>query len=144
MLEFQLRLVKQLVLFGALILGDAAVTANIVSPVLIIIVAITGISSFAIPDFSLSFHCRLLRFAYIILGYFSGFLGIAFCFVAHISILASINSFGVSYLSPYAPISRDNSSSYFLPPLWKREERRSFLHAKKPMKEEQISKQWKY
>ena len=41
---------------GALILGDAAVNAGIVSPILIIVVAITGIASFAIPDFSFGFH----------------------------------------------------------------------------------------
>ena len=50
---------------GALILGEAAVNANIVSPILIIIVAITGICSFAIPDFSLGFSLRLWRFFYI-------------------------------------------------------------------------------
>ena len=44
---------------GALILGDAAVNAGIVSPILIIIVAITGIASFAIPDFSFGFHVRI-------------------------------------------------------------------------------------
>ncbi len=50
---------------GALILGEAAVNASVVSPILIIIVAITGICSFAIPDFSLSFSLRLWRFFYI-------------------------------------------------------------------------------
>lgn len=129
---------------GALILGDAAVTANIVSPILVIIVALTGITAFAVPDFSLSFHIRLVRFAYILLGYFAGFLGIAFCFVLHITIIASINSFGVSYLSPYSPMSVDNSSGYFLPPLWKREKRRNFLNTKRPNKEEKISRKWKY
>lgn len=59
---------------GGLILGQAAVDANIVSPILIIVVAITGISSFAIPDFSLSFHFRISRFAYIILRISSWFL----------------------------------------------------------------------
>ena len=127
-----------------MVLGDAAVTANIVSPILVIIVAITGITAFAVPDFSLSFHVRLARFAYVIFGYFAGFLGIAFCFVAHITLLASVNSFGVSYLSPYAPISKDNGAGYMLPPLWKREERKEFLHTKKPLKEDQISRKWKY
>lgn len=101
-------------MFGALILGDAAVSANIVSPVLVIIVAITGITAFAVPDYSLSFHIRLLRFGYIILGYFAGFLGIAFGFVFHLSILASINSFGVSYLSPYAPVANSDNLRIFL------------------------------
>jgi len=96
-------------LCGALILGDAAVSANIVSPILVIIVAITGITAFAVPDYSLSFHIRLTRFIYIILGYFAGFLGIAFCFVLHLSVLASINSFGVSYLSPYSPMANTDN-----------------------------------
>lgn len=129
---------------GALILGDAAVSANIVSPILVIIVALTGITAFAVPDYSLSFHVRLIRFLYIIMGYFAGFLGIAFCFIFHLTTLAHINSFGVSYLSPYSPITKDTSSGYFLPPLWKREKRRGFLNTKKPLKEDNISRKWKY
>lgn len=125
-------------------MGDAAVTANIVSPILVIIVALTGITAFAVPDYSLSFHIRLVRFIYIILGYFAGFLGIAFCFVFHLTILSHINSFGVSYLSPFSPISKDNHSEYFLPPLWKRETRRNFLNTKRPFKEDKISRKWKY
>ncbi len=42
-------------IIGTLVLGESAVSANLVSPILIIIVAITGICSFTIPDFSLSF-----------------------------------------------------------------------------------------
>lgn len=132
-----------MVLFGALILGDAAVSANIVSPILVIIVAITGITAFAVPDYSLSFHIRLVRFAYIILGYFAGFLGVAFGFVIHLTILASINSFGVSYLSPYSPIINSDSPNFFLPPYWERENRRSFLNTKRARKQEQISVKWK-
>lgn len=131
-------------MFGALILGDAAVTANIVSPILVIIVALAGITAFAIPDYSFGFHIRLIRFAYIVLGYFAGFLGIAFCFVFHLTILAHINSFGVSFLSPYAPFSKDRPSKYFLPPLWEREKRRDFLNTKRPIKEDRISRKWKY
>ena len=126
-----------------MILGDAAVSANIVSPILVIIVAITGITSFAIPDYSFSFHVRIMRFMYIILGYLAGFLGIAFGFVLHITIFASINSFGVSYLSPYSPVSNDDNSGYFLANIWKRENRRSFLNTKRQKKEDEISLKWK-
>lgn len=111
---------------------------------MVIIVAITGITAFAVPDYSLSFHIRLVRFSYIILGYFAGFLGIGFCFILHLSILSKTNSFGVSYLSPYAPVSKENVSEYFLSPIWKRENRRSFLNTQKPKKEEKISRKWKY
>ena len=78
---------------GALILGDAAVSAHIVSPILIIVVAITGLSSFAIPDFSFSFHLRVYRFLFIFLGYISGFLGIGLGLFLYISMLCSIKSF---------------------------------------------------
>ena len=61
---------------GALVLGQAAVSAGIVSSILIIIIAMTGISSFAIPDYSFSFHLRFFRFGFILLGFLSGFLGI--------------------------------------------------------------------
>ena len=49
---------------GALVLGQAAVSAGIVSPISIIIVAITGISSFAIPDFTFSFHLRIFSWLF--------------------------------------------------------------------------------
>ena len=50
---------------------------GIVSPILIIVVAITGTASFAIPDYSFGFHLRVFRFLFIFLGYLCGFLGIA-------------------------------------------------------------------
>jgi len=130
-------------LSGALILGEAAVSANIVSPILVIIVAITGITAFAIPDYSLSFHVRLVRFIYIVVGYLAGFLGIAFAFVLHLAILSSINSFGVSYLSPFSPTSTNDGAGYFLSPAWKRENRRNFLNTKRQKKQDAISMKWK-
>lgn len=130
---------------GALILGDAAVSANIVSPILIIIVAITGICSFAIPDFSLSFSLRFYRFIYIILGYLLGFLGIGFGLFVHGIILCSIKSFGVPYLSPYMPVNNTKTElSYLLPPIWKREKRADFLNTKRSKSQNKISQEWKY
>ncbi|MBQ9280390.1 MAG: spore germination protein [Clostridia bacterium] len=58
---------------GTLILGQAIVSANIVSPVLVIIVALTGISSFAVANYSLNYSFRILRFVYIFLGASMGF-----------------------------------------------------------------------
>ena len=67
LLERLLQLVLRLVLYGTLILGQAIVTANIVSPILVIIVALTGISTFAVPNFALNYSYRILRFVYIFL-----------------------------------------------------------------------------
>ena len=128
---------------GALILGEAAVSAKIISPLLVIVVAITGITAFAIPDYSLSFHVRIARFFYILLGYFAGFLGIAFGITIHLGIMANINSFGVSYLSPFAPVSASNETQYFIEPIWKQENRKEYISTKKNKKEEHISRKWK-
>lgn len=129
---------------GALVLGQAAVSAGIVSPILIIIVAITGIASFAIPDFSFGFHLRYFRFLFILLGYMAGFLGIAIGLFVYISLLCSLQSFGVSYTTPFAPAVNSKGNSYLLPPIWKREYRAPYVAPKKECEQEKISMKWKF
>lgn len=131
-------------IIGALIIGQSAVEAGIVSPILIIIVAITGITSFAIPDYYLAFHCRIWRFVYIIFGYLAGLLGIAFASFIHILIATKVQSFGVSYLEPYIPSKGRLSSGIFNKPIWKREKREDFLDTKKKDKQEHISMKWRF
>ena len=131
-------------IIGALILGQAAVEASIVSPILIIIIAITGITSFAIPDFYLSFHLRIARFLYIIAGFLAGFLGIGIVLFGHLILLCSLKSFGVSYLAPYIPATSKNNKAYFMPPFWNREKRPDFLNSKRPKKQDRVSMKWKY
>ena len=131
-------------IIGALIIGQSAVEAGIVSPILIIIVAITGITSFAIPDYYLAFHCRIWRFMYIIFGYLAGLLGIAFATFIHVLIATKVQSFGVSYLEPYIPSKGRLSSGIFNKPIWKREKREDFLDTKKKDKQEHISMKWRF
>lgn len=123
---------------GALILGQAAVEASIVSPILIIIVALTGICSFSIPDFTLSFHSRTLRFIFTMLGALVGFLGLAAGLIVYILILSDIKSFGVSYFQNIF------KRGLILSPAWQRENRASFLHTKRPKEQDKISMAWKY
>ncbi len=129
---------------GALILGEAAVNANIVSPILIIVVAITGISSFSIPDFSFGFHLRIFRFLFTILGFISGFLGIGLGLFVYISILSDIKSFGIPYTVPFAPPTNSKGNGYFVPPIWKQEYRANFLSTKKRKAQDKISMNWRY
>lgn len=133
-----------MVLFGALIIGQSAVSAGIVSPVLLIVVAITGIASFAVPDYSFSFHLRLYRFIFIFLGYCCGFLGIGLGLLVYIAVLADTKSFGVPYTSGISPLQKTVGHSYFLQPIWLREYRASYLDAKKDTKQEKISMRWKF
>lgn len=129
---------------GALVLGQAAVSASIVSPILIIVVAITGIASFAIPDFSFGFHLRLLRFVFLILSYISGFLGIGIGIFVYVTILCSLKSFGVPYMVPFAPTTNFKGNGYFVSPIWRREKRPDYLNAKKVNAQKHISMEWRY
>ena len=128
---------------GALILGDAAVNAGIVSPTLIIIVAITGIASFAIPDFSFGFHVRIFRFWFIALGFTAGFLGIGVGLFIYISMICSLKSFGVPYTTPIAPAHNSKGNGFFIPPIWKQEYRASFASPKKTKAQSDVSMKWK-
>ena len=128
---------------GALILGDAAVAANVVSPILIIVVAITGLSSFVIPNFSFGFHLRVYRFIFTILGYICGFLGIGIGIYVYLATICSIKSFGVSYVSPISPNISGFSLKYFVPPFWKQEYRNDFLAPKKQVSQSKYSMKWK-
>ncbi len=104
---------------GALILGQAAVEANIVSPILVIIVAITGLASFAIPEMSLSFMIRIGRFLFLIAGVSMGFYAIAALFTICIAYLSSVQSFGVYFMSPFAPNYNSSKDLVVRPPVWK-------------------------
>lgn len=132
-------------IIGALILGESAVSANLVSPILIIVVAITGLSSFTIPDFSLSFSFRIYRFLFVILGYMGGLLGIVIGVFIGLAVLVNLKSFGSPYLAPYVPATNLNTSlSYFIKPIWRRESRADFLNTKRPIQEGKISRPWKF
>ena len=129
-------------IIGAIIIGQAAVDANLVSPLLIIIIAITGLASFAITDFSFSFYCRLLRFVYILLGYFMGFLGICIGLFVQLLIICNLKSFGAPYLQPYVPVTT-NYRGLLFSPAWKRENRADFLNVKRQKRQGKISMKWK-
>ena len=125
---------------GALVLGQAAVSASIVSPFLIIIVAITGIASFAIPDFSFGFHLRITRFLFTISAYIAGFLGIAIGLYVYLCILCSLKSFGVPYVNPN---SNKKSKNFFVLPTWMQEFRHNYLHPKREQAQGKISMKWR-
>lgn len=128
---------------GALVLGQAAVSAGIISPILIIIVAITGIASFAIPDFSFGFHLRFFRFIFILLGFIAGFLGISIGIFVYLCVLCNLKSFGISFITSACICGNKKSNDYFVPPIWKQEKRPSFLSTKKEKNQEAISMKWK-
>ena len=104
---------------GALILGQAAVEANIVSPIMVIIVGITGISSFAIPDTSLNYGIRIVRFAFTILAISFGMLGTTAGGVLLLAYASTLKSFGVPFFSPVVPYFKSSKDTIFRSPAWK-------------------------
>ena len=128
---------------GALVMGQAAVSAGIVSPILIIVVAITATASFAIPDYAFGFHLRVYRFVFIFLGYLCGFLGIALGIFVYMIAMCDSKSFGIPYTIGISPFEHVKGTSYYLPPIWKREYRSGFLNSKKEKKQGHISMKWK-
>ncbi len=130
-------------IIGALILGQAAVAANIVSPILIIIVAVTGLGSFAIPNFSMAIAFRILRFGFIALGTMAGFLGIAAGLFVYGLILVDAKSFGVPFLVPFGPKTTGALADVLTrEPIWKQERRPDFLNTKDETKQPKISRAW--
>lgn len=130
-------------IIGALILGQAAVAANIVSPILIIVVAVTGIGSFAVPSFSLAIAFRILRFGYILLAALAGFLGITTGIFLQGIWLVSAKSFGVPYMAPFAPrTSGGLADSFIRSPIWKQETRPDYVNPKDTRRQPRISREW--
>lgn len=92
---------------GALILGQAAVSANIVSPIIIIIVAFTAVGSLSTPNYNLGITFRIMKFVYILSSAVAGFLGFTVCLFLHLVMLCTTKSFGVRFFSPVAPRTRE-------------------------------------
>ena len=88
---------------GTLVVGQAAVEAGVVSAAMVIIVSITAISSYVIPENGMSIAVRMLRFLLMALAASFGFYGILIGLLMILIHLTSLRSFGVAYMSPYAP-----------------------------------------
>ncbi|WP_332692612.1 spore germination protein [Halalkalibacter lacteus] len=89
---------------GALIIGEAAIQAGIASPIMVVVVALTGISSFAIPQYNLAIAYRILQYPLMILAATLGGFGVMMGLLLILLHLSSIRSLGTPYLAPFAPL----------------------------------------
>lgn len=85
---------------GGLIIGQAAVTAGIVSPIMIIIIGTTAITEFIAPNYEVAIGVRLVRFLVIIASAVVGLYGIMLCLILVLTHLIRLKSFGIPYLAP--------------------------------------------
>lgn len=104
---------------GGLVIGEATVRAGIVSPATVVVVALTGISSFALPSYNFAWSLRLLRFVFGFLGFISGLYGIMLGLLLLLVHITSLRSFGVPYFAPIAPFKlQDMKDTFVRFPWW--------------------------
>ena len=121
---------------GALVVGQAAAQAGLISNIMVIIVAITATANFVAPVYSLATATRMLRFVLIIISAFFGLYGILLGLIVMVAHLASLRSFGVPYLAPVAPFNvKDQKDQLIIFPYWSMNRRPSYLRS--PQQEKQ-------
>lgn len=113
---------------GALVLGDAAVSADIVSPIAIIIVALTSICELIFVDQDLTNAIRIWRIIFIISTIIFGFIGIICVGIILVIKLSEINTYNIPYLTPISPLDKNLiSDSIILKNSMQRKERPGYL-----------------
>ena len=95
-------------ILGGLVVGQSAVSAKLVSPAVVVIIAIAGISGFIMPNQDLSSAIRVYRFILSVLAAIGGFFGLAVGLILLIVHLCSLDNYGVAYLSPFVDVDESN------------------------------------
>jgi len=129
---------------GGLVMGDAVVRAGLVSYTMVIVVALTAISSFVVPSNEMSTSIRILRFPLMIAASMFGFVGIVFGTMAVLIHLTKLVSFGTPYFAPAAPMRlKDMKDTILRIPIWKMNQRPHDPHPKRLKQEDDSSRRWK-
>lgn len=103
-------------ILGAIVLGDAAVSAGIVSPIMVIIIAISSICSLMFSNVAMVNAIRLWKIIFLIFASFLGIVGLVFASFLFIIIISSLKSFGKPYLYPVAPLGKSKIKDSFIVP----------------------------
>ncbi|NLC53134.1 MAG: spore germination protein [Firmicutes bacterium] len=104
---------------GGFILGDTAVRAGLISPIMTIIVALTAISSFTAPSFGVAITMRILRFPLMLIGQTGGLYGLSLATILLLINMTGIRSFGIPFLSPLVPLNLSDLKDFlFVAPRW--------------------------
>lgn len=112
---------------GALIIGDAAVRAGLVSTPMVVVVAFTGIASFVSPSYNAGIIIRIARFAFLLSAALLGFLGIIIAAILMLLRMVSLSSFGLPYMSPIAPFNLQQMGDILVRRPWFKSFKRPFL-----------------
>ncbi len=89
---------------GGIVIGEAAISAGLASPLLVVIIAISAVTSFTIPVYSMVISLRTVRFFSLLLASVFGFYGLIMSLIFMAIHMASLKSMGEDYLFPVAPM----------------------------------------
>ena len=113
---------------GALVLGQAAVEAGLISPIMIIVIAISAVASFLFNDNDIVNTIRVWKFIFLIAASFVGLYGIFIASILFLIRISSIESYGFDYTIPYSPFNlKSQENNFILTKKFKLNYRSSFL-----------------
>jgi hypothetical protein len=95
-------------ILGGIVVGQSAVSANILSPLVVVIVSLAGIAGFIVPNQDLSSGIRVVRFVLAVVAAVGGFFGLAVGLIILLTHLCSLDNYGVAYLSPFVDVDESN------------------------------------
>lgn len=133
------KIAQTLSVVGGIIIGDTAIKSKIVSPSTLLIVGITVVASFLIPNYDMSLSIRFLRFPMLILANILGIFGLGIGTFYILIRLFSLENYGVEYLAFYRS---DMKDIFVRAPLWKMNNRPEFMNNKDKVRQTDFRKNW--
>ncbi|WP_163192587.1 spore germination protein [Clostridium thermarum] len=121
---------------GALVIGQAVVQAGLVSPIIVVIVSISALASFIIPNYTLSLATIVIRLFFIIWAIFFGLFGVMLAAILVLIHAASLESFGIKYLSDYSPYDKETlKDTIIIAPQHTKSKRPQYLNTEDTVRE---------
>ncbi|GGE40275.1 spore germination protein [Pullulanibacillus camelliae] len=118
---------------GGLVIGDAAISGGFTSPTMLVVIALTIVSSFTITNQSLQGVVKFLRLFTVVWASFLGIYGFLLSFFIILTYLANLRPFGIPYLAPASPFNgKDLAKSLLRPMMLKNKERPNLLQPTDP------------
>jgi len=139
-LRLPTKIAQTLSLVGGIIIGDTAIKSKMVTPTTLLIVGITVIATFLIPNYDMSLSIRMLRFPMLILANIMGIFGIAVGWFLILVHLSSLDSLGVPYFEFHKS---DMKDTFIRAPLWKMNKRPEGIPNKDPIRQKNFRSKFK-
>ncbi|MGE5550231.1 MAG: spore germination protein [Bacteroidota bacterium] len=134
--------VTPLIIVIGVVLGLVAVFTHLINPVLLLVVLLTAIAAFVMPEFSVGLSFRLTRYSYTLAAFTFGLIGIVIAVFIHLHLLVKQKSFGVPMLAPIAPFTKRSKDIILMSPVWLREKRPDFLDPGQIRRQPEDSRGW--